>query len=176
MDLQFWFIKDNFNKLPSPWGSYMHSIINMHIHTCSCPSAYTFFLKKYFIYLFLELSWIMIFLIYFIFIFKIFLKLFLAGKGGRKRGRETSMCGCLSHGPPWGPGPQPRHAPWLGIEPATLWFAGLRSIHWAIPARDAYTFNFASGLETSAFLLGFVLPHSPFIHSSFTSLRAYSQL
>ena len=34
------------------------------------------------------------------------------GKGGRKRERETSMCGCLSHAPPhWGPGPQPRHVP-----------------------------------------------------------------
>ena len=32
------------------------------------------------------------------------------------------MCGCLSHGPHWGPGPQPRHLPWLGIKPETLWF------------------------------------------------------
>ena len=28
-------------------------------------------------------------------------------KGGRKRGRETSVCGCLSSTPYWGPGPQP---------------------------------------------------------------------
>ena len=34
--------------------------------------------------------------------------LFLEGKGGRKRGRETSMRGCLSCTPNWGPGPQPR--------------------------------------------------------------------
>ena len=28
------------------------------------------------------------------------------------------MCGCLSSVPPyWGPGPQPRHVPSLGIEP-----------------------------------------------------------
>ena len=33
------------------------------------------------------------------------------------------MCGCLSHGPHWGPGPQPRHVPGLGIELVTLWFA-----------------------------------------------------
>ena len=33
------------------------------------------------------------------------------------------MCGCLSCGPHWGPGLQPRHVPQLGIEPATLWFA-----------------------------------------------------
>ena len=31
------------------------------------------------------------------------------GKGERKRGRETSMCGCLSHAPFQGPGPQPTH-------------------------------------------------------------------
>ena len=53
----------------------------------------------------------------------------------KKRGRETSLCGCLSHAPHRGPGPQPRHAPWLGIEPATLWFPGQHSIHWATPAR-----------------------------------------
>ena len=33
------------------------------------------------------------------------------GEGGRKRGRETSMCGCLSHTPNWGPGRQPRRVP-----------------------------------------------------------------
>ena len=33
------------------------------------------------------------------------------GREGRERGRETSMCGCLSHGPHWGLGPQPRHVP-----------------------------------------------------------------
>ena len=32
------------------------------------------------------------------------------------------MCGCLSHAAKWGPGPQPRPVPLLGIEPATLWF------------------------------------------------------
>ena len=54
---------------------------------------------------------------------KDFIYLFLErGKGGRKRGRETSMCGYLSRGPHWGPGLQPRHAPSLGIKPATLWF------------------------------------------------------
>ena len=40
--------------------------------------------KKYFIYLFLE--------------------------RGEER-RETSMCGCLSGTPHWGPGLQPRHVP-----------------------------------------------------------------
>ena len=27
------------------------------------------------------------------------------------------MCGCLLHTPYWRPGPQPRHVPWLEIEP-----------------------------------------------------------
>ena len=72
-------------------------------------SKAVFFFKEDFIYLF---------------IFKRFLKfIFREGKGGRKRGREISMCGCLSRAPYWGPGPQPRHVPGLGIKLATLWFA-----------------------------------------------------
>ena len=56
--------------------------------------------------------------------------LFFSRERERKRGRETSMCGCLSCTPNWGHGPQPRHVPWLGIEPVTLWFLGQRSVHW----------------------------------------------
>ena len=33
--------------------------------------------------------------------------LYLERGEGRKRGRETSMCGCLSRAPYWGLGPQP---------------------------------------------------------------------
>ena len=65
---------------------------------------------------------------------KDFIYFFRKRKGQEKR-RETLMCGCLLYTPYWGPGPQPRHVPWLGIEPATLWFTGLHSIHWATPAR-----------------------------------------
>ena len=61
--------------------------------------------------------------------------LFTKGKGGRKRRRETSMCGCISRALYWGPGPQPRHVLWLGIKQATFWFKGQHSIHWATPAR-----------------------------------------
>ena len=53
---------------------------------------------------------------------------------------ETSMCVGLSHTPNWGPGPQPRHVPWLGIKPATLGFADWHSIHWATPARAQFYF------------------------------------
>ena len=66
------------------------------------------------------------------------------GKGERKRGRETSRCGCLSCTPNWGPGPQPRHVPWLEIKLATLWFAGWHSIHWATPARAIFHFVLCS--------------------------------
>ena len=43
--------------------------------------------------------------------FKLFLKILFIyfwreGKGRRKRGRETSMCGCLLHTSNWGPGSQ----------------------------------------------------------------------
>ena len=69
---------------------------------------------------------------------KDFMYLFLEGKGERKRRRETSMSGCLSCTPSWGPGLQLRHVPWLGIEPVTLWFTGLYSIHWVTPARATY--------------------------------------
>ena len=63
------------------------------------------------------------------------------GKGGRKRGRTTSMCGCPPHAPHWGPGLQPRHMPWPGIKPVTLWFTGQCSIHWATPARATVDFQ-----------------------------------
>ena len=66
--------------------------------------------------------------------FKDFIYLFLERGEGREK-RKEPMYGSLSHAPYWGPGPQPRHVPWLGIQPATLWFAGWHSIHLATPAR-----------------------------------------
>ena len=67
--------------------------------------------------------------------------IYFYGKGGRKRERETSMCGCLSHAHNWGPGPQPTHVTWLGIELVTLWFTDQHSIHWTTPARAIYIFH-----------------------------------
>ena len=57
------------------------------------------------------------------FFFKFYLFIFRERERERGRGRETSVCGCLSCAYYWGPGLQTRHVPWLGIEPATLWFA-----------------------------------------------------
>ena len=70
----------------------------------------------------------------FVFFFKNLFFYFREGNGGRKRGRETSMCGCFLCTPYWGPAPQLRHVPWLGIKLATLWFTGSHSIHSATPA------------------------------------------
>ena len=88
-----------------------------------------------------EITCIVTIFLYLFKIFKIFyLFIFREGKGGRKRGGETSMCGCLSSAPCWGLGPKPRHVSCLGIEPATLWFSGWHLIHWATLARADYIF------------------------------------
>ena len=70
----------------------------------------------------------------FIYLFKDFTYLFLVGGEGKEKGRGTSVCGCLLHARYWGPGLQPKHVPWLGNKPTTLWFAGQHSIHSATPA------------------------------------------
>ena len=68
--------------------------------------------------------------------FKDFIYLFLeVGEGGRKRGRETPMCGCLLRTLYLGAGPRPGCLPRVGMELVTLWFPGWRSFHWATPAR-----------------------------------------
>ena len=65
-----------------------------------------------------------------------YLFIFIEGKGETKTRRETSLCGCLSPAPYWGPDQQPRHVPWLGMKPMTLWFTGRYLIHWTTAARD----------------------------------------
>ena len=70
-----------------------------------------------------------------------FLRLYLfifrgRGREGEREGeKHQCVISCLSLAPNWRPGPQLRHVTWLGIEPMTLCFTGLQSIHWAIPAR-----------------------------------------
>ena len=72
--------------------------------------------------------------------------IFREREDGREKERErTSICGYLSSTPYQGPGPQPRHVSWLGIEPGTLRFSGQRSIHWATPARTISEFLTMTG-------------------------------
>ena len=74
--------------------------------------------------------------IYYYCFFKRFIYLFLERREvAGEREWETSMWGCLSCAPNWGPGPKPRHVPWLGIELVTVWYVGQHSIHWASPAQ-----------------------------------------
>ena len=63
--------------------------------------------------------------------------LLLERREGREKERERNINAWLPflHPLHWGPGPQPRHVPWLEIEPATLWFTGQHSILWATPVR-----------------------------------------
>ena len=72
------------------------------------------------------------------------LYLFIFSQRGREGEREGEKHQCLvaSCKPHTGkPGLQPRHVPQLGIELATIWFAGQRSIHRATPA-GVYLPNF----------------------------------
>ena len=72
-----------------------------------------FFLQIYLIYLFLERG----------------------ERREKERERNINVWFPLSCAAYWGPGPLPRHVPWLGIETVTLWFSDQHSIHWATPAR-----------------------------------------
>ena len=81
--------------------------------------------------------------IFFILFFKdLCTYLFLEKGEGKEKERERNINVWLPlTWPHWEPGPQPRHVHWLGIEPATLWlFIGLRSGHWATPARAPLKF------------------------------------
>ena len=65
--------------------------------------------------------------------------LFLDRMEGREKEREREhQCVVAFHMPC----AQPRHVPWLGIEPATLWFSGQCSVHWATPVMAPLGFFF----------------------------------
>ena len=65
--------------------------------------------------------------------FSLRLCLFIFSEREKEGERNINVWLTLTH--PWGPGPQTRHVPWLGIKPVTLWFTGRHSVHWATPAR-----------------------------------------
>ena len=97
---------------------------------------------------FLILPWGHISTEFYFYFFKDFIYLFSGrGEGRVKERRETLMCERyidhlpLACPPNWGPGLQPQHVPWLGIELVTLRFTDRRSIHWATPVKVPLIFR-----------------------------------
>ena len=84
----------------------------------------------------------------------------------KKRGRETSVCkreketSCLSHALNWGPGPQPRHVPWLWIQLAAFGLqAGTQSTEPHQPGR--LSFSWLINFQCSWLPLGVSYNHLP---------------
>ena len=62
------------------------------------------------------------------------------GREGDREG-EKHQCVVASHAPLTGDlAGNPGICSRLGIKPATLWFTGQHSIHWATPVRESYSF------------------------------------
>ena len=70
------------------------------------------------------------FLTFSFFCLTFYLFIFWEEEGRRKKGRDTSICGCLLHTPYWGPDWASNRLP--------RGFAGQHSIHWATPARAIF--------------------------------------
>ena len=78
----------------------------------------------------------MLLFLYFSCVFFYCIYLFLESGREREREGEKHQCVFASHVPHTGDlAHNPGTCPGLGIEPATLWFADLCSIHWTTPAR-----------------------------------------
>ena len=88
---------------------------------------------------------------------KDFIYLFLEKGEGKER--EKHQCVVASRAPYWGPSPQPRHVPWLGIGLQILWFIGPHSIHWAIPARALCAFFYFISSDPTAFFYPYINTH-----------------
>ena len=81
-------------------------------------------------------------------VFLDFAYLFLErGEGKEKERNRNINVWLLLYAPNWGPGLQPRHVPWLGIELAPICFAGRHSVLWATPARGHCVFNLQFSAE-----------------------------
>ena len=111
------------------WVSYRWCSVNFYWITVF---KYLFFYFSIIIFLFFYFYSVTIVCI------KDFIYLFL-GRGERRE-KKINVLQPFTRPPHWGPGLKPRHVPWLGIKPTTIWFVGWHSIHWAIPARALNTF------------------------------------
>ena len=81
--------------------------------------------------------------------------------GGRKKGEQHPCVVTPSRAPHWGPGPQPRPVPCLGIELGTLWLIG----------RRASTKPHQPGLV----LMAFISPLSPCVSRDLGDSAAHKQ-
>ena len=93
-----------------------------------------------------------------------YLFIFRQGEGrekGRERNTNINVWLPLMR-PLLGTWPQPRHVPWVGIKPATLWFAGWHSIYSATPVRAVQGFKPAAGNFSP---MGQIRPTTGFINN-----------
>ena len=120
--------------IPQGWGLNPQSG-HLQESTNECLNKYnnklTFLSLSFSVSIFLSLS---------LSINKLFLKDFMylfseRGEGREKERERNNQVWLPLKCPHWGPDQQLRHVPWLGIKPATLWFTGQHSIHWATTAR-----------------------------------------
>ena len=105
-----------------------------------------------------------------------FFNFFFWRGGGKKRERNINVW-LLLVPPQLGPGPQPGRVPWPGIEPATLGFTDLRSIHWATPARAKWFFKNVHTLKFTLWEMEMSwFPRYSILQNSFTALRRKSPM
>ena len=104
-------------------GAQWQTLLELTVHILSLGSFLIFFFcaaslsKSVILFINFSLS----FLFYF---FKDFIYLFLGRGEGKEKEKERNITVWLPLSLLLGPGLQPRHVPWLGIEPVTLWFSG----------------------------------------------------
>ena len=113
------------------WRWCMRNMLESSCWRSSMFFCVWFFFKN--LDIFLPFVGVLFFLRFNLFIFRQW------GREGEREG-EKHQCVVASHlpAPPlthWGPGPQPRHVPWLGIELVTIRFTGWHSVHRATLVR-----------------------------------------
>ena len=113
------------------WFAFPWWLVMLSIFSCTCwlfVSSLETCLFGTSIHFFIWIMWV--------FKKRSFVYLFISRERGKEgeRGTETSIS-CLSHILNWGPGPQPSHVLWPGIEPAIFQSAGWCSDRWGTPVR-----------------------------------------